>query len=403
MIREAFQRWLGIEHRTADPRLSPSAWNRAFASSAFANAGGVESNIAQALACVNRQATVLAGLPFEVYRRLEDGGRERIRDGSLARIIAAPNAWLSWYDLCESITRALHFQGNYYAEVRYGRDGLFEALVPLSPNAVTVEQTRSGAVRLRVSEPGGSRVLVAGEFLHVRMPGNSPTDLVGVSTVQRARGALGLALALNDRAGDASSRTYGGYIIQPGDTNPRSKRQKAESLEEQSEGLRRDTPRILDPGAKFIPTTMSNVDAELLASRQMSAQDVCLIFGMTPGMFGLLDTSSYGSAAQAAQDFVTTCLGPLAERIESAFERCLLSDETRQSVFFEFELDGLLRTDPNERWRTYEVARRIGAMSPNEIRRLENMPPRTDPGGDSFEPPNGQAPAQAEPPLASAT
>ena len=402
MIRERIARWLlGAETRDADPRLSPDAWSRAFPSSAFASAGGVESNIAQALACVNRQATVLAGLPFAPYRRLEDGGRERIREGSLARIIDAPNAFQSRFDLIEGIVRALHFQGNYYAEVQYGRDGLFESLTPLSPNAVTVEQTRSGAVRLRVSEPGGTRVLVAGEFLHVRMPGNSPTDLVGVSTVQRARGALGLTLDLNDSAKESANKKIGGYMIQPADLNQRSKKAQAAALKDQTDD--RYTPRVLDPGVKFIPNQFSNADAELLASRQMAAQDVCLIFGMTPGMFGLLDTSSYGSAAQAAQDFVTTCLGPLAERIESAFERCLLSDETRQSVFFEFELDGLLRTDPGERFRQYEIGRRVGLYSPNDLRRLENLPPRTDDGGDSFDAPSTSAPAQAEPPIASAT
>lgn len=402
MIRDRIARWLlGAERRDADPRLSPDAWARAFPSSAFASAGGVESNIAQALACVNRQATVLAGLPFAPYRRLEDGGRERIREGSLARVVDSPNAFQSRFDLIESIVRALHFQGNYYAEVQYGRDGLFESLTPLSPNAVTVEQTRSGAVRLRVSEPGGTRVLVAGEFLHVRMPGNSPTDLVGVSTVQRARGALGLTLDLNDSAKESANKKIGGVIIQPADLNQRSKRAASKAIEETAEG--RYATRILDPGVKYIPTTFSNADAELLASRQMAAQDVCLIFGMTPGMFGLLDTSSYGSAAQSAQDFVTTCLGPLAERIESAFERCLLSDETRQSVFFEFELDGLLRTDPGERFRQYEIGRRVGLYSPNDLRRLENLPPRTDDGGDSFDAPSTSAPAQAEPPIASAT
>lgn len=390
---------VGLARRSADPRLAPDAWSRAFPSSAFASAGGVESNIATALACVNRQATVLAGLPFAAYRRLPDGGRERIRDGSLARIVDAPNAFQSRFDLIESIVRALHFQGNYYAEVRYGSDGLFESVIPLSPNACTVEQTKSGAVRLRVSEPGGSRVLVSGEYIHVRMPGNSPTDLVGVSTVQRGRGALGLALELNDAAKDAANRSVGGYVIQAVETNRRGKDARREDIETQTGN--RFTPKLLDPGAKFVPTTFSAADAQLLESQQNSAQDVCLIFGMTPGMFGLLDTSSYGSAAQAAQDFVTTCLGPLASRLEEAFGRCLLSDELRAEVFFEFSIDGILRTDPTERFRQYEIGRRVGLYNPNDLRRLENMPPRTDPGGDAYDEPKSQA-LTTEPPIASA-
>ena len=50
------------------------------------------------------------------------------------------------------------------------------------------------------------------------------------------------------------------------------------------------------------------------------------------------------------------------------------------------------------------IGRRIGLYSPNDLRRLENMPPRTDPGGDEYE---GSTPAPVteptEPPIASAT
>jgi HK97 family phage portal protein len=299
------------------------------------------------------------------------------------------------------MVRALHFQGNYYAEARFGRDGLFESLTPLSPNAVTVEQTQSGAVRLRVTEPGGSRVLVAGEFLHVRNAPASPTDLVGLSTVQRARGALGLTLELNDAARESAAKKVGGVLIQAVDTNQRSKRQLSDAIQETARD--RYGVRVLDPGAKFIPTTFSNADAQLLASREFGASEVARIFGTPPGMVGIQQTQSYGSQQQDAQNFVTVCLGPLANRIESAFERCLLSDELRAEVFFEFDLNGLLRADPTERFRQYEIGRRVGLYSPNDLRRLENLPPRTDPGGDAFDAPKAQAPETTEPPIASAT
>jgi HK97 family phage portal protein len=400
MIREAIRNWLMPETRSADPRLHPDAWSRAFPSSAFANAGGVESNIPVALACVHLQATVLAGLPFAAYRRLPDGGRERIREGSLARIIDAPNAGMSRFDLIESIVRALHFQGNFYAEVKYDAGGLFEALVPLSPNAVTVEQTQSGAVRLKVSEPGRNRVLVAPEYVHVRMPGNSPTDLVGVSTSQRARGALGLTLELNDAARESADKKMGGFVIQPADTSQRAKRQAAAATQETATD--RFSPRVLDPGVKFISNTFSSVDTELLASREFAAAETARIYLTPSAMIGLQKNTSYGSAAQDAENFVVTCLGPLANRIESAFERCLLSDELRADVFFEFSIDGLLRSNPAERFRQYEIGRRVGLYSPNDLRALENMPPRADPAGDAFDPPATNAPDEAEEPIASA-
>jgi len=395
-----------IETRDADPRLHPDTWSRAFPSSPFWS-GGVESNLSTALACVHLQSVVLAGLPFAPYRRLSDGARERIREGSLARIIDAPNAWQSRFDLIESIVRSLHFVGNAYFEVKYDRDGLFESLTPLSPSSVTVEQTTSGAVRLKVSEPGRARTLVAGEYLHVRNPGNSATDLVGVSTVQRARGALGFAMTIQDSASHRADRGFQqtGFLKSNININHAGLRgEKAlQALGNAQGAVSNGTFGVLPEGYDFIPTHFSASDSQVIEQLAHNALAVAQVFNTPPGMVGIQQTQSYGSQQQDAQNFVTTCLGPLANRIESSFERCLLSDETRAEVFFEFELDGLLRTDPNERWRTYEVARRTGAMSPNEVRRLENMPPRTDPGGDSYDPPKSQTPAQAEPPIASAT
>ena len=48
----------------------------------------------------------------------------------------------------------------------------------------------------------------------------------------------------------------------------------------------------------------------------------------------------------------------------------------------------------------YQIGRQIGVMSPNEIRELEDMNERTDPGGDSYDNPNttaGGQPAQPVP------
>jgi hypothetical protein len=51
-----------------------------------------------------------------------------------------------------------------------------------------------------------------------------------------------------------------------------------------------------------------------------------------------------------------------------------------------------------ERFQSYRIGREVGLYSANELRRFENLNPRTDPGGDEFlAPMNMQSEQTGEP------
>jgi hypothetical protein len=61
-------------------------------------------------------------------------------------------------------------------------------------------------------------------------------------------------------------------------------------------------------------------------------------------------------------------------------------------MFFEMNVDGLLRGDFKSRMDGYALAIQWGLMTPNEVRRLMNLPPIT--GGDSRLQPLNMVPAE---------
>ena len=73
---------------------------------------------------------------------------------------------------------------------------------------------------------------------------------------------------------------------------------------------------------------------------------------------------------------------PWAVRIEQTIFRDLFTPLQRETHFAEFLLTGLLRGDQKARSDYYKSLFGIGALSPNDIRRLENMNPVT--GGDQY-------------------
>lgn len=395
MIREALQRYLGIETRSYDA-LAPENWAKAVAPRGFVSPAAVLSNLAVAARCVSLRSELLASVPLKLYRRLPNGDRERVTDSPLADILGdLANPLMTSFEAREFFTRSLDTAGNAYARVERDGAGQVTALWPLEASRVGVERLESGRLRYRYSGEGAPVVLLMEECLHIR--GSSEDGLMGRSPIAIARGALGLGLELNTAAQSAASKSIGGYVVQPADTNQRSKRQHQDSIEAQTPGGAADRfkLKVLDPGAKFFAATFSNADAELLESRKLSNEDVARIFGVPPASVGISQSVSYGSAQQAAQDLVTNALAPLAQRVEQAMARCLLSAEARRALIIEHDLSGLLRGDATARWTSYKTAREIGALSSKEIRRFENLGPM-DPA-DDYTPLRAGSPTPPEP------
>lgn len=394
---------LGYEKRTYpieyDPRFSPDVWGKAVSPGGYVSAAGVLSNSSVAFACVRLKAELLASVPFHCYHKLTDGSRERARNIPLARLLERPNAYMSAYEFVELISRSLDLTGNFFARVQFAPTGEPIALHPIASHRVQVERTQSGSLRYKVSaatnEP--ARTLVEGEMLHVK---NASVDgLVGQSPLAVARQSLGLGMTLNNAALNLAQRGLKapGVMIQPVDRNKRGTDAARDRFREQASDP--DAPVMLDPGVRWISTAFSAADSELLESRKLSAEDTARVMGVPGASVGLSTSVSYGSAVQAQADLVVNTLAPLASRIEAAFEKCLLSSETQRRIGFEFVLDSLMRGDPSERWRSYEIGRRINVLSPNEIRQWERLPPYV--GGDAYDEPTSQAPEPTEPPIAS--
>jgi len=86
---------------------------------------------------------------------------------------------------------------------------------------------------------------------------------------------------------------------------------------------------------------------------------------------------------QAIQ-FVVNTLRPWLVRQEQALNSYFLSDNDRKAGFFaEFNVEGLLRGDSKSRADFYRTLFNLGAISPNEIRALENLNP-VDGGDEHF-------------------
>lgn len=371
-----------VEQRVTEyePAFAPDAWRSPRMSGTWVSPAAVLSNSAVACRAVDLKASLLASTPLKVFRR--DGEyRERVTDNALARVLARPNEDMTGFEFVELISRSLDLAGNFYARIVRTPDGEPKALYPITSGVVVERVAGSRRLRYRVTGAAGESVLLDHEVLHVK---NYGTDgILGQSALQLARGSLQLEIAQNETAEKLSTdgMRIAGVISHPGKLSGEAKTRIRHDFEKTHKGPdNAGRLAVFEEGMKFIPAQFSAADSELLESRRLSAESTALIFGVHPASLGLANTSAYASAAQAALDLVSNTLNPLAARIESAVERALIPPDS--DLFVEFQLDGLLRADPAGRWTSYRIARDVGAMSPNDIRKLENLPPV--PGGDVY-------------------
>lgn len=329
----------------------------------------------------------MASVPLKLYRKLPNGDKERVTESPLATVLGdLANPLMTSFECREFLIRQLDLTGNAFARVERNGNGQVTALWPINSAMVTVERLESGRLRYRVAESGNGRayVLLQEEVLHLR--GSSEDGLLGRSPIAIARGALGRAIGENVTASTLANNSFriAGVVTVPNSKISSNSREKLEEMFEDGHTGASQVGKIkvLEGGAKFVPTAFSGADAQFLESREMSNLDVARIFGVPPAALGIQSSVSYGSAAADAHALVQNCLQPLAERVEQAFMRCLLTPEGRRNFVIEHDLRGLLRGNMSERFAAYRIGREIGVYSANDIKRYENEP--TIEGGDTY-------------------
>lgn len=140
-------------------------------------------------------------------------------------------------------------------------------------------------------------------------------------------------------------------------------------------------PLILDGGLEPAQLSVNSRDAEILATRLFTVEDICRFFGVPPHMVGHTEKqTSFGSGVeQQGIGFVRYTLERHLTPMAQELNRKLWP--VRERYFVEHIRAALERADLKSRYEAYRIAMgRAGEMpwmDAAEVRRLENMPPNT--------------------------
>ena len=83
--------------------------------------------------------------------------------------------------------------------------------------------------------------------------------------------------------------------------------------------------------------------------------------------------------------FVEMTLIPIIKQYEAEFNRKLLTQNQRaRGYYFKFNINGLMRGDTASRTSFYAMMIRNGIATPNELRKLEDLPETKDKNADKL-------------------
>lgn len=336
----------------------------------------------------------VAGMPFHLFKRVGDGekGRERYSSDLWWLFNESPfDGWTSasaWsYALQSVLLRGDGFwqihRASPYTNAIIGFEPLLPALVdkfsrskPSDPYPVVDRAT------------GAMRYVDPADMLH--FPGVGFDGLRSLTPIRAAlRSAAGIALAADDYAGAffANGARADFALKAPGNiTKEQAELLRATWAQRHSGARNAHLPAVLAGGLEVQQLTMSAEDAQLLESRKFQVEDVARIFGVPPHMIGHTEkTTSWGSGVeQMSIAFVRYTVGRHLDLFAQEVN-CKVWPKSRQ-VYGEFNRDSLLEGDSTAQSGYFSKAiggpGAAGWMTPNEVRRLKNLPPIE--GGDQL-------------------
>lgn len=312
------------------------------------------------------------------------GRRSEAVDHPLYPILSIEaNEWMDPLEYLETMTLHTVFMGNSYSFINRIGNKIVE-LIPLDPGAVRPRRKTDYSIVYDVVALDGSfQEFPAQAIWHMRGP--SWNSWMGLDAVYLAREAIGLSIAARSahakRFGNGV-QTTGVYSFEGDLTDTQYTRMRA-WIEANHVGMQNSgKPFILDKSAKWLPTSMSGVDAQHIELRKMQIEEICSAFGVNPIMVGYSDkTATYASAEQMFLAHTTYTIRPWHRRFERSMKRNLLTrKEIAAGYYIKFIDTELLRGDATSRseymWKMFQM----GVYSPNGI--LEHEDEDGFEGGD---------------------
>lgn len=340
-------------------------------------------------ACISAYSQTAAMCPGDHWRRLPNGGRERVTNSALSRIVRKPNGYQSMSDFMLNAVRWLYAEGNAYAlALRNDRYEISELHLMVSSQC-SARVADDGEVFYQL---GGNEIIdrrlgplpyvPARDVLHIRLqtprhPLKGETPLMAAALETAAGNAM-----LQRQIDFFNNKAEPSFILTSDEKMTREQLAELRAAwNEQTRGAGAGGTPILAWGIKPHEVTNTARDSQLAETMKASDDRIALAFRMPLQVLGV--PGPYASTESMMQAWLSTGLGFCLNHVEEAFGQ-LFGLRGMPDEYLELDTRALLRSAFQDRMDGLAKAVQGGIYSPDEARALEEL--GEVPGGFGKEP-----------------
>lgn len=330
-------------------------------------------------ACISAYAQTVAMCPGDHWRTTPDGGRERVTNSALARILRKPNDYQSISDFLLNLTRTLYEKGEAFAWAGARNDRNEIAELHLMAHGQPMIAT-DGAIYYAL---GGNEIaerrfdfgtpVPARDVLHVRL--HTPRHpLKGVSPILATVLERAMAgAALNQQVIFYLNQARPSFMLE---TEEKLTKEQSDDLRrrwnEQTQGEGAGGTPILSWGLKAKPVSVSPADSRLADMLKITDQSIALAFRMPLAVLGIGDTP-FASTEALMSSWKASGLGFALNHIEEAFG-LLFRLKGQPDEYMELDTEALMRSNFKDRIEGLSKGVISGIYAPDEARNREGLP-----------------------------
>ncbi|BDU95380.1 portal protein [Clostridium perfringens A] len=338
--------------------------------------------------CTKIRAESIGKLSLKVYKE-----REEYKEHELYYLLKyKPNPLMNSINFWKCIEAQRTLKGNAYAYIERNKKGQVTGIYPIDSDNVTKViddnnflSSLSKVWYIVIDNKGIKHKLYSDEILH--FIGDITLDgLIGIAPLEYLKCTVENGRATQEFVNKffKNGLSKKGVIQYVGDLDEKAKRTFRKEFESMSNGLENaHSVSLLPLGYQFQPLSLSMADAQFLENSKLTKREIAAAFGMKSYHLNDLERATFNNLTEQQKDFYITTLQPSLTNYEQEMQDKLFSQyETLKDVRVEFNVDTILRSDIKTRYESYRIGIQSGFLSPNEVRKKENLPAKD--GGDEL-------------------
>jgi HK97 family phage portal protein len=324
---------------------------------------------------VNSISNAIASVPFKLRR-----DKEYVNDDLNYIIKEKPKRFQTAFDFKRGLINDMLYRGTAFARIiRDINTGEVVELLPIEFDKVTEARIVEGELYYIVN----FIPIHSDDILVFKISG---TGAFGLDPLTIFAETLGITLSstrYTRKTFEGDGSNIKGVITSTNKLKEEQKKEFRDSIQANYTGSNSKSLLVLDAGFDFKPVSFSPEQIKLIETRNIQVAEVARILNVPIQIIASETPSNYNSTEAHILDFYKRTLAPMIYMIEAELKSKLLTrSNIKDGYYFKGSIESLLRGDSKSRAEYYKELFYLGAISPNEIRELEDM--NVEINGDTY-------------------